>query len=395
MGNGTLAQLDISGRISPGGAGIATLTVDNLSTNQETGLPGNTSRAQAIAAAAIATTPDIVFRAGSIFAVDLAASGAGDRINATGTATLEGGTVAITTLDADLAYTDGAIFRILNAEGGLTGTFAGLTESSAFLDFALGYDPTGAFLTLSQIRLFPDVALTINQRAAASALGTLVRPVGSDGLAVYNAVLGLDEDAARAAFDASSGEIYASLLAARQRQGFALASRFASRAQADLREGLGVWGGITGHDGRIDADDDRNAGRVSSDGVGGELGLDYRGERNDWAAGVGGGWQDGNVNLPRPRHGTSVAMCAWAPAGPALPHWRRWFMPKRIPTSRAQSPLAPLPDRQAPTLISRRPRSASMRVTGGRLETGRLAQRPPPVGRPAVSRPFPKPARAP
>lgn len=297
-GNGTLAQLDVSGRVSPGGAGIATLTVDNLNTNQETRLPATNSFAREIGAAAIATSPDIVFRAGSIFAVDLAASGAGDRINATGTATLEGGTVAITTLDADLAYTDGAIFRILNAEGGLTGTFAGLTESSAFLDFALGYDPTGAFLRLSQVRMFPDVALTINQRAAASALGTLVRPVGSDGLAVYNAILGLDEDAARAAFDASSGEIYASLLAARQRQGFALTSRFASRAQADLREGLGVWGGITGHDGRIDADDDRNAGRVSSDGVGGELGLDYRGESNDWAAGFGGGWQDGNVNLP-------------------------------------------------------------------------------------------------
>ena len=137
-----------------------------------------------------------------------------------------------------------------------------------------------------------------HQRAAASALSTLLRPVGSDGLAVYNAVLGLDEEAARAAFDASSGEIYASLLAARQRQGFALTSRFTSRAQADLREGLGIWGGITGHDGRIDADDDRNAGRVSSDGVGGELGLDYRGNSDAWAAGFGGGWQDGNVNLP-------------------------------------------------------------------------------------------------
>lgn len=297
-GNGTLAQLDVSGRVSPGGAGIATLTVDDLNINQVASLSATSGFARGSIAAAVATTPDIVFRAGSIYAVDLAASGAGDRINATGTATLEGGTVAITTLDADLAYTDGMIFRILNAEGGLTGTFAGLTESSAFLDFALGYDPTGAFLRLSQVRMFPDVARTINQRAAASALSTLLRPAGSDGLAVYNAVLGLDEDAARAAFDASSGEIYASLLAARQRQGFALTSRFTSRAQADLREGLGIWGGLTGHDGRIDADDDLNAGRVSSDGIGGELGIDYRGDGNAWAAGFGGGWQDGNVELP-------------------------------------------------------------------------------------------------
>ncbi len=297
-GNGTLAQLDVSGRVSPGGTGIATLTVDDLNIGQVASLSASNSFARGSIAAAVVTTPDIVFRAGSIYAVDLAASGAGDRINATGRATLEGGTVAITTLDADLAYTDGMIFRILNAEGGLTGTFAGLTESSAFLDFALGYDPTGAFLRLSQVRMFPDVARTINQRAAASALSTLLRPAGSDGLAVYNAVLGLDEDAARAAFDASSGEIYASLLAARQRQGLALTSRFTSRAQADLREGLGIWGGITGHKGRIDADDDLNAGRVSSDGVGGEIGIDYRGDSNAWAAGFGGGWQDGNVELP-------------------------------------------------------------------------------------------------
>ena len=297
-GNGTLAQLDVAGRVAPGGAGIATLTVASLNGNQETRLPANGNSARGIVTAAIATTPDIVFRAGSIYAVDLAASGASDRINVSGSATLEGGTVAITTLDADLTYVDGAIFRILNAEGGLTGTFAGLTESSAFLDFALGYDPTGAFLRLSQVRMFPDVARTINQRAAASALSTFLRPAGSDGLAVYNAVLGLDEDTARAAFDASSGEIYASLLAARQRQGFALTNRFTSRAQADLREGLGIWGGITGHDGRIDADDDLNAGRVSSDGIGGEIGIDYRGASNDWAAGFGGGWQDGKVDLP-------------------------------------------------------------------------------------------------
>jgi fibronectin-binding autotransporter adhesin len=297
-GNGTLAQLDVLGRVAPGGSGIGTLTIDNLRINQEARVQATGSFARDATAAAIATTPDIVFRAGSIYAVDLAASGAGDRINATGTATLEGGTVAITTLDADLAYTEGMIFRILNADGGLTGRFAGLTENSAFLDFALGYDPTGAFLRLSQVRMFPDVARTVNQRAAANALGTLLRPAGSDGLAVYNAVLGLDEDAARAAFDASSGEIYASLLAARQRQGFALTGRFTSRAQADLREGLGVWGGITGHDGRIDADSDINAGRVSSDGIGGEIGIDYRGETNAWAAGFGGGWQDGNVELP-------------------------------------------------------------------------------------------------
>ena len=252
---------------------------------------------------------NIIFRAGSTYAVDLAASGANDRINVAGTATLEGGTVAITTLDADLSYTDGLVFRILNATGGLTGTFAGLTESSAFLDFKLGYDPTGAFLTLAVVRQFPDVARTINQRAAASALSTLVRPTGSDGLAVYNSILLLGDNAARAAFDASSGEIYASLLATRQRQGAALGSRMASRGQANLREGLGIWGGVTAHDGKLDADKDLNAGQVSNNGNGGELGIDYRTAGNAWATGASGGWQDGDTSLPS--RGSSTQNKTW------------------------------------------------------------------------------------
>jgi len=40
---------------------------------------------------------------------------------------------------------------------------------------------------------------------------------GADSLAVYNAILMLDGDSARAAFDATSGEIYPTLLASRQR----------------------------------------------------------------------------------------------------------------------------------------------------------------------------------
>ncbi|WBH14990.1 autotransporter-associated beta strand repeat-containing protein [Sphingomonas radiodurans] len=266
-GNGTLGGLDVAGRVSPG-TGAATLNV-----------AGN-----------------LVFRGGSTYAVDLAAAGGADRIAATGTARLEGGTVAITTLDPETDYRGGSLYRILDAAAGLSGTFGGLTEQSAFLDFALEYDLTGASVRVAQIRTFPDVALTFNQRQAAGALKDLERTAGSDSLDVYNTLLMLDASAARAAFDASSGEIYATLLATEERGTLDLANRFTARGNAAIGEGFGIWGGVTGEVGHVDGDG--NGGRIGHDGAGGEIGIDYRGPDNEWAVGIGGGWQSGGVDLP-------------------------------------------------------------------------------------------------
>lgn len=268
-GTGRAGNLDLSGTFSPGAA------------------TGNT--------ATFTLTGDFVVRAGSTLQVDVVASGAADRVEVGGRALLEGGTVAINTLDPDLNYTNGTVYRIVNATGGLTGTFAGLTETSAFLDFALGYDPTGAFLTTTVIRQFPDVAETFNQIQAASALMDLGRVSGSNALATYNAILLLSAEPARAAFDATSGEIYPTLLASRQRAGLALAGRIAMRGRAGGNEGLALWGGVLGDRGHVDGDG--NGARSTADGFGWESGLDYRGTDNQWALGFGGGWQEGDVTL--------------------------------------------------------------------------------------------------
>ena len=265
-GNGTVGSLDLGGTLTPG-AGTATFTV----------------------------TGDLNILAGSTFAVDVAAAGGNDRIAVGGRATIGGGTVAVTALDPDVNYTNGTVYRIVNAVGGLTGTFAGLTESSAFLDFRLGYDPTGAFLTTSIIAQFPDVALTYNQRQAATGLMNLGRAAGSDSNAVFNAIAILGAGPARAAFDASSGEIYPTLLANGQRAGLALGNRMTIHGRADAVDGFALWGGVVGGKRRVDSDG--NGARVEADGFGGELGLDYRGGDNQWAAGFGIGWRSGSVSL--------------------------------------------------------------------------------------------------
>lgn len=269
-GSARIGTLDVYGRVAPGNSpGI--LSVD-----------GN-----------------IVFHPGSTYAVDLTAAGASDLIDVTGTATLTGGTVEITTLDPATSYTDGSVYRILEAAGGVTGTFAGLTESSAFLDFSLGYDANNVSVTVAQVRTFPDVAVTENQQAIAEALRDLERPAGSDALEVYNALILLDAADAREAFELSSGELYAGLLAARQRQAMALSQQFTSRANARFDEGIGAWGGITGQDGHIAGS--ANAARLTHNSFGGEIGVDYRGPDNMWAFGLGGGWQRGNVEVSQRR----------------------------------------------------------------------------------------------
>jgi outer membrane autotransporter protein len=238
-----------------------------------------------------------IFRAGSIYELEIASAvGSGDRVAIGGTATIEGGTVRVNALDPETQYVTGTRYTFLTATGGRTGMFTGLTETSAFLDFALGYDATSAFLTVSVVRTFPNVALTFNQTQSSTALAAFGQTAGSDSLAVYNQLLLADTPTARSGFDAASGEIYSVLLASGLRQGAGRAERLLGRSHELGREGWGLWGSANGHDGRVDSDG--NGARFGHNGIGGELGVDYRGAGNGWALGVGGGYSKVDVDLP-------------------------------------------------------------------------------------------------
>jgi autotransporter-associated beta strand protein len=260
-GTGTLGGLDLAGTLAPG-ASPGTLTVAG----------------------------DAIFRAGSVYDVELLANGVGDQLRVDGAATLEGGTVRVTTLDPQTAYRDGARYTIVTADKGVTGMFAGLTESSAFLDFALGYGANEVFLTVSVIATFPDAARTFNQRQSSAALATFAAG-GADALAVHNDILMLDDASARAAFDAASGEIYAAALSAIRGRADGETRRLLGQAWSTGAEGWGLWGDLSG--GRRRVKSDGNGARWSHDRMQATLGVDYRGPGNRWAAGLGGGyWSD-------------------------------------------------------------------------------------------------------
>lgn len=142
-GNGAIGDLTVlsGGRVAPGSFGSLVVY-------------GNTT-----------------FNAGSTYAISVNAAGQSDKIAAV-SATLNGGTVAVTTLAG--AYSASTQYTILSTTTGLTGSFASVTISGynpQFFTSALSYDGFSVFLTLNyNTAAFSTVAQTQNQKAVAGAL---------------------------------------------------------------------------------------------------------------------------------------------------------------------------------------------------------------------------------
>ncbi|MCJ2125312.1 autotransporter domain-containing protein [Methylobacterium sp. J-077] len=150
----------------------------------------------------------VAFAPGSTYQVEANAAGQADRIVATGTATLAGGTVQV--LAAQGAYAPRTRYPILVAQGGVLGQFAGVTSNLAFLTPTLRYAPGEVDLTLTRNDLpFASVARTRNQAAAATA----IQHGGADRLA-YIRTVGLSTEEAVAAFGALAGDVHASTVSA-------------------------------------------------------------------------------------------------------------------------------------------------------------------------------------
>ncbi len=147
--------------------------------------------------------------AGSTYQVEVNSAGASDRINVTGapgTATINGGTVQV--IAASGTYGRTTTYTILNATGGVTGTFAGVTSNFAFLTPSLTYDVDDVFLTLT-LSGFTFNRLTPNQRAVGAVLDQAFANATGDFASVLGTLTGLDTVQGPKALNALSGEPYA------------------------------------------------------------------------------------------------------------------------------------------------------------------------------------------
>jgi len=193
--NGTLGgQMDVlsGGRLQ----GVGTVGHMNV-TAGGTVAPGNSIGTLHVAGNAR-------FAPGSAYEAELGADTQADLLDVSGKATLEGGTVRVL---GD--YAPGTRYTLLNAQGGVSGTFTELSAANKYLFVtpALGYTPNQVYTELARNSLrFASVAQSGNQRALGNSL---------DGAAAWSpamaAALQLESaSAARTAFDSLSGEVHAS-----------------------------------------------------------------------------------------------------------------------------------------------------------------------------------------
>jgi uncharacterized protein with beta-barrel porin domain len=226
-----------------------------------------------------------------VLTTEVAGGGQSDRLNVGGTATL-GGTLQITALPG-MSFAPSTTYTLVNAAGGLTGTFASVNELYPFLLSSLRYDANNAYLDL-QIGGFAAASATQTQAAVANVLDANVGNATGDFATVLGAMAfnTIGNAQAQATLQALSGNNYAgfssSMVAgaqlfmnnfAGQGGGAPTANRVALAEACDVSgpcDGAmpvwGAWGGALGGLGTIGAG--QQVGAVTYNAGGFAAGLD-------------------------------------------------------------------------------------------------------------------------
>ncbi|HEY9217330.1 MAG TPA: autotransporter domain-containing protein [Phenylobacterium sp.] len=281
--------------VGAGGTLGGTGTIFGATTIQGTLAPGNSI-------GTLNVSGNFIQGAGSIYQVEANAAGQADRVNVTGTATINGGTVQV--VAASGTYGTSTTYTILSANGGRTGTYSGVTSNFAFLTPSLTYDANNVFLTLALLgggggsgSGFLMSAYTPNQKAVGYALNQSFASASGDYSTVINALASLNAFAGPAALNAISGEQYADfgtmnlnnsalfMNAIGQQMALARGVAASGGQRASLAEAcdgatcdgispFSVWGSLLGGVGSVSGDS--NASTTTYNFGGAAVGIDYR-----------------------------------------------------------------------------------------------------------------------
>lgn len=235
----------------------------------------------------------VSFASGSVYEVEANATSS-DKIEATGAATLSGGTVSLIPYQGALLRA-GTTYTILTAAGGVSGAFDGVTLalSSLFLTPRLSYDSNDVYASIVQSRSFASVAASGNQANAAKAIESL-----GAGSSLYDAVaLQSDVATTQQAFQALDGEIHAnvkaSILEDQAAFGRVLSGRLAQASDNETGLAAPVTAKASGRDRIMYGDKIANAAATSSAKLDPTL----------WAQGFGGwGRREGDANAGNFKH---------------------------------------------------------------------------------------------
>ena len=282
------------GRLAVNGSIISPVFVNSGGTLGGTGTVGSTLVASGGTFApgnSIGTTMvagNVGFAAGSIYQVEANAAGAADRINATGTATLTGGTVQV--LAAAGTYAPLTNYTILTAAGGVAGKFAAATSNLAFLTPFLSYGTNTVTLQLARNDIsFASQATASNGVSVANAIAA--RGFGDT---IYNAILAQTGTSAGQSFNRLSGEIHATVETAMIDSDRRVRDAIMDRARTAQGNGLGLW--MQGLDTYAYSRDQASAFGFHTNRIGIYGGVDYA--AGGVRIGVSGGYFDDKLRVP-------------------------------------------------------------------------------------------------
>lgn len=192
--------------------------------------------------------------------------GTADHIAVAGTATVQNSKLAIRAgvgkWEQDQSYV------VMEATGGVTGTFDKVVTNLAFLNPYISYSGDQVIMKLTRNDTsFSDITVggTYNQRHTANALNSL----SVDHKLIW-AISQMDQQTALAAYDNLSGEVYGSTRSALKTNSRYLRDAINRRLLTQGTEP--IWFDTWGHDGRTSGDG--NASRTNNHGWGVALGLD-------------------------------------------------------------------------------------------------------------------------
>ena len=194
--NGTLLSEVIA---NPGGRVEGTGTLGALTLQGGSVAPGHSI-------GTLQVTGDVDFSGGGVLEAESDNAGNVDRLAVGGGAMLSGGRLQV--LAGDNGYAFDTHYTVLTADGGISGTFDGVTTDLVFLAPNLSYDDHQVLLALTRNDLdFGVIAATENQRAVADAL-TLAGAADNQQLhALLNTLLRLNAPQAQAAYDSLDGAL--------------------------------------------------------------------------------------------------------------------------------------------------------------------------------------------
>lgn len=295
-----------NGNVTNTGTLGGTGTFNGVVTNQNTLSPGNSI-------GTLTVNGSFTQAAGGSYRVETNAAGQADRLNVTGapgTATINGGTVAV--VEASGVYAPSTTYTILNATGGVTGTYAGVTSAFPFLQSSLGYDANNVYLTLKPGG-FSAGAATANQAAVGAALDRTVAGATGDFALLVGTLATATLAEGQAAMNALSGQNYAGFSSANLGNGLlflgAVGQQLAAARGGDPGKGTrtvlaeaceaaacgpspwSLW--ATGLAGFGSIAGNGNAGTLTYSAGGAATGIDHR-LRPDLLVGLGVGFASGN-----------------------------------------------------------------------------------------------------